>query len=67
MIDMTNAIELNTPYLVYCGDNGYFLMRGGNVIRTRIRCFRKAVWKTYEGAAAAARKLNAAQGFVSEP
>ena len=45
-------------YDVYCGDNGYKLMRNGEVIHTRMRQFRKAVWKTYAGAEKAAKALN---------
>lgn len=46
-------------YGVYCGDNGYKLMRDGEVIHKRLRQFRKAVWKTHKGAQRAADALNA--------
>lgn len=47
-------------YGVYCGDNVFFLMRFGQPIRTRMRQFKRAWWKTMAGAQKAADKLNAA-------
>lgn len=61
------------PYRVHRLSEGYVLAKGygpSAVLSKRtgmMRQFKRTRWSTYAGAAAAARKLNAAQGFISEP